>query len=52
MKTLRRLEASLSGAPDDLLTTGLLITAGVLVLIALCGPALLKAAALGWAVFP
>ena len=52
MSALRRLEASLQGAPDDLLTTGLLITAGVLIIIALRGPALLKAAALSWAVFP
>lgn len=52
MSALKRLDAALSGAPNDLLTTGLLITAGVLILIALRGPALLKAAALGWAVFP
>ena len=52
MNELRRLEAALHGWPDQALTLGLLIAAGVLVLIALRGPVTLKAAALGWAVFP
>ena len=52
MRELRALEAALHGWPDEVLTVALLITAGVLVLIALRGPTLLKAAALGWAVLP
>jgi hypothetical protein len=47
-----RLEASLKGWPDTALTAGLLVTAAVLVLVALFGPSLLKAATLAWALFP
>ena len=52
MKRLQALEAALHGWPDELLTAGLLLTAGVLLLIALRGPVTLKAAALAWALFP
>ena len=44
MSELRRLETALHGWPDQALTLGLLI--------ALRGPVTLKAAALGWTVFP
>lgn len=40
------------GAPDYVLTIGLLAVATVFVLIALFGHPLLKAAALGWAALP
>ena len=43
---------SFEGAPDTILTIGLLVVAAVLVCIALFGHPLLKAAALGWAVLP
>lgn len=49
---LSGIEARLQGKPDAWLTTGLLLAAGVLVVIALAGPATLKAAALAWVVFP
>ena len=52
MRAIRRLEARLQGEPDAWLTTALLLVAGVLIVVALAGPATLKAAALAWAVFP
>ena len=52
MRELRRLEAALRGWPDEALTTGLFIAAGVLVLIALRGPVALKAVALAYCIFP
>jgi hypothetical protein len=52
MSELRRLEAALHGAPDELLTMWLLVVAGVLVLIALRGPTLLKVTALAYCIFP
>ena len=48
----RQLEAKLQGTPDSLLTAGLLVAAGVLVVTALTAPATVKAAVLAWAVFP
>lgn len=48
----RQLESKLQGTPDSLLTVGLLVVAGVLIVTALTAPATLKAAALAWAVFP
>lgn len=52
MRELRALEAALKGWPDQALTMGLLIAAGVLVLIALRGPVTLKAVALAYCIFP
>lgn len=49
---LTGIESRLQGKPDAFLTAGLLVVAGVLIVIALAGPATLKAAALAWAVFP
>ena len=43
---------SFEGAPDTILTIGLLAAALVLVLVALFGHPLLKAAALAWVVLP
>lgn len=40
------------GAPDTILTIGLLAVAAALILVALFGHPLLKAAALSWAVLP
>ena len=48
----RQLESKLQGTPDTLLTVGMLVVAGVLIVTALTAPATLKAAALAWAVFP
>ena len=47
-----RAEAALKGWPDEVLSVALIATAIVLTLIALFGPSLLKAAALGWVLFP
>lgn len=53
MKQLfRQLESRLQGTPDSLLTVGLLMAAGVLVVAAFTAPATLKAAMLAWALFP
>lgn len=48
----RQIESRLQGTPDSLLTVGLLVVAGVLIVTALTAPATLKAAMLAWAVFP
>lgn len=52
MRELRQIEAALRGWPDELLTTGLILTAGVLLLIAWRGPVTLKAVALAYCIFP
>ena len=52
MNAIRRLETHLQGKPDAWLTAALLIVAGVLIVVALAGPATLKALILAWAVFP
>jgi hypothetical protein len=43
---------SFEGAPDAILTIGLLAGAGVLILVALFAHPLVKAAALAWVVLP
>lgn len=43
---------ALAGWPDDLLTAGLVITAAVLLLVALFAPPIGKLAVLAWALFP
>lgn len=48
----QQLNARLEGAPNEAITAGLLVTAGVLVLVALCAKPDVKAVFLTWAVLP
>lgn len=49
---LLRADKALAGAPDELLTWGLLGVAGVCLLVALLGNPLEKAGVFAWAVLP
>ena len=49
---ITRIDRALRGAPDDLLTVGLLGVAAVCIVVALAGDSLAKAAVLAWAALP
>ena len=49
---ITRIDRALQGAPDDMLTVGLLGVAAVCIVVALAGDSLMKAAVLAWAVLP
>lgn len=49
---LGTLNRNLTGAPDVVLTTALLVVAFVAIVVAFLSPAVFKAAVLAWMVFP
>jgi hypothetical protein len=52
MSLIKQLDAKLEGAPETVLTVGLILAAIVALIVAITGTPTLKATVLGWILFP